>query len=359
MTRVLLVGDAASVHLRRLAASLAAAGCDLSIAGFEGAPLDGIPIHRLGSLPLGADRRYLLAIPRLARLLRRHRPDVVNAHYLTSYGVMTALALRLAFPVGPRPPLVQTVWGDDLLVTPRRSGLHLGLAAVALRSAAMITGDSGDLADAARLLAPAVPRTTVVFGPPRALLDAPLAKERLIVSARQLLPDMRVGLIVQAFLAARRRYPSELDGWRLVVAGSGPDAASLRAIAAEEPDLVEIVGTLAHDQLGTLLLKSSVQASIPISDATSATLLEGLAAGSLPVVNDLPANREWVDADIGVIVPRDPTVDELAAALRKAVTSESMTRELRNRVVHVTWESQVELMAGLLDRLATKDRDQD
>lgn len=358
MTRVLLVGDAASVHLRRLATSLAEAGCAVRIAGFEGAPLDGIPIHRLGSLPLGADRRYLLAVPHLARLLRRHRPDVVNAHYLTSYGVMTALALRLAFPGGPRPPLVQTVWGDDLLVTPGRSGVHRRLAAVALRFSAMVTGDSADLADAARLLAPAAPWTTVVFGPPRALLDAPMAKERLIVSARQLLAEMRVSLIVQAFLLTRRRYPSDLDGWRLAIAGSGPEDASLRAIAAEEPDVIEIVGGLPHQELGRLLLRSSVQVSIPVSDATSATLLEGLAAGSLPVVNDLPANREWVDADVGVIVSRDPTVDELAAALRKAVASEPMTNELRNRVSHVTWESQVELMADLLDRLATKDRDQ-
>jgi glycosyltransferase involved in cell wall biosynthesis len=356
MTRVLLVGDAASVHLRRLATSLAAAGCAVRIAGFEGALLDGIPIHRLGRLPLGADRRYLLAIPRLAALLRRHRPDVINAHYLTSYGLMGALALRLAFPVGPRPPLVQTVWGDDLLVTPRRSELHRRLAAVALRSAAMVTGDSADLADATRSLAPAVPWTTVVFGPPRALLDAPLAKEHLIISARQLVPDMRVGLIIRAFLAAKARCAGKLDGWRLVVAGSGPEDASLRAIAAKEPDVVEIVGGLAHDGLGALLLRSSVQVSIPVSDATSATLLEGLAAGSLPVVNDLPANREWVDADTGVIVSRDPTVDELAAALRQAVASEPMTSELRSRVAHVTWESQVELMTGLLDRLAGRAR---
>ena len=353
MTRVLLVGDAASVHLRRLATSLAAFGCRVRIAGFEGAPLDGIPMYRLGSLPLTADRRYLFAIPRLAALLRRHRPDVVNAHYLTSYGVMSAAALRLAFPVTPRPALVQTVWGDDLLVTPRRSGLHRRLGAVALRSAALITGDSADLADAARSLAPAVPWATVVFGPPRALLDAPLTKERLIVSARQLLPDMRVGRIVRAFLAARRPHAGELEGWRLVVAGSGPEDASLRAFAADEPGAVDIVGGLTHEDLGSLLLRSSIQVSIPVSDATSATLLEGLAAGSLPVVNDLPANREWVDGNIGVIVSRHPTVDELAAALRKAVASKPMTGELRRRVAHVTWESQVELVAGLLERLAT------
>jgi glycosyltransferase involved in cell wall biosynthesis len=115
-----------------------------------------------------------------------------------------------------------------------------------------------------------------------------------------------------------------------------------------------MVGRVSHQELAALLLRASVQVSIPRSDATSATLLEGLAAGALPVVNDLPANREWVDPNIGAIVPRNPAVHELAGALRAAVSSEPQVGSLRRRVAGVTWERQVDIMAELFDRLAAE-----
>jgi glycosyltransferase involved in cell wall biosynthesis len=356
MTSVLLVGDIDSIHMRRVASALASRELRVAVAAFEGPDLDGISSHRLGSLPVEADRRYLLGVPRLAQVMRRTRPDVVNAHYLTSYGVMAALAMRLAFPLLTRPPLVQTVWGDDLLVTPEKSVLHRSLARLALRWAAMVTGDSDDLAAAAHRLAPATPWQKIVFGPPEALLHAPAVKERLIISARHLLPEMRVGLIVKAFAELRRRFPDEVASWRLIVAGSGPEEEELATAVSVNGGAVEMAGKVSHDELAALLLRASVQVSIPRSDATSATLLEGLAAGALPVVNDLPANREWVDPSVGIVVPRDPTPDDLVGALRTAITSEPSIKSLRQRVVGVTWESQVDILADLFDRLAAEAR---
>ena len=61
-TDVLLVGNLASVHVRRLATALHDFGLAVRVAGFEGAPIDGVPTHALGSRPPASDRRYGLAI---------------------------------------------------------------------------------------------------------------------------------------------------------------------------------------------------------------------------------------------------------------------------------------------------------
>jgi glycosyltransferase involved in cell wall biosynthesis len=43
--------------------------------------------------------------------------------------------------------------------------------------------------------------------------------------------------------------------------------------------------------------------SIPGSDATSISLLEAMSAGCIPIVSDLPANREWIiNGENGIIV---------------------------------------------------------
>ena len=57
--------------------------------------------------------------------------------------------------------------------------------------------------------------------------------------------------------------------------------------------------------------------SLPESDSVSVSVLEALAHGCIPLLSDLPANRELVrDGDNGLILPPDLTLDrERLAAL--------------------------------------------
>jgi L-malate glycosyltransferase len=136
---VLLVGDGKNVHVRRLAAALAEGGLAVELACFEGDPIPGVVLHRLGRRPPAQDRRYPLAIPALARLVRRRRPRVVHACFLSSYGLMTALALLLVRAVGRRPRIVQSALGSDLLVKARTSRIRALLAQLTLRTADVVT----------------------------------------------------------------------------------------------------------------------------------------------------------------------------------------------------------------------------
>jgi glycosyltransferase involved in cell wall biosynthesis/SAM-dependent methyltransferase len=341
---VLMVGDGASIHIRRLAQGLTARGVAVELATFEGEPIDGVPHHRLGSLWAG-DARYLLAAPALALLIRTRRPKVVHAHYVSSYGVMATLALMLAAAGGRRPALVQTAWGTDLLVTARDSRLRRLLSSHALRAADHVTGDSLDLLDAALALAPGVPATRFVFGPAASAFCTNQERDPTIVSSRRLDPGMRVDLIVRAFRRARIRDPG-MGRWRLVVAGTGSLAATIEQVAEADRSIL-FRGQLSPPDLAAVLRTASTFVSVPESDATSAALLESMASGLIPVVNDLPANREWVDPDVGQIVPRDPTDDELADALIAACQRDVDRSRIVERVRGVTWESQLDALEAV------------
>jgi glycosyltransferase involved in cell wall biosynthesis len=116
---------------------------------------------------------------------------------------------------------------------------------------------------------------------------------------------------------------------------------------------VTILGAVDQPTLHDLMARARVAVSVPESDATSAALLEALATGLRVVVNDLPANREWVDPAIGIITSRDPSRDELARAMidatrlgpadpRQAVSSVTWSREidrLREAIEAQTWRS--------------------
>lgn len=339
---VLLVADGGSPHTRKLARALSGRGIRVELATFERSGLDDVPEHRLGTRPAAEDLRYAIAVPALARLIRWRRPTVVHAHYVSSYGLMAALAT--AITRGHRPRLVVTAWGTDLLVTARRSGPRALLASLTMRRADLVTGDSSDVLAIAARLAPATPRMRFIFGPPPHLVEARRSPERIVVSARSLVRAMRVPLIVDAF-TRWHAAGDDAAGWRLVVAGDGEEREVIAGRASLDPS-IDVMGSLPESELHALLLRARLYVSIPRSDATSVTLLEALAAGAMPIVNALPANREWVDDEIGVTVPRDPTVEEVAAAIGRAVRHAAREGAIRARVRNVTLDEEVDRLVA-------------
>jgi glycosyltransferase involved in cell wall biosynthesis len=54
-----------------------------------------------------------------------------------------------------------------------------------------------------------------------------------------------------------------------------------------------------------------------VSDGTSVSLLEAMAAGCVPVLSDLPANREWVVDGLNGFLVSD--LDRLDQAMQQAI----------------------------------------
>ncbi len=335
--KVLLVGDLESVHVHRLASGLRDLGLAVSAAGFERGPVASVAPVDLQVGRIRGDARFAAGIPTLARAIRAIRPDVVNAHYLSSYGLMAATSHLLAFPRRRGAKLVQTAWGTDLLVTPDDSAIRRVMARLALGQADLVTGDSADVEQAAAALAPRVPFHRFIFGPSASLFARERDPQRIVISTRRLDPDTRVPLIIEAFRLAAAAEPDRLSGWRLIIAGAGSEQAHVEAAAAGVAG-VELVGQLAAEDLQALLAQAQIAVSVPVSDATSAAVLEAMAMGVLPVVNDLPANREWIDTNDGIIVSRDPSAAELAQALIAGIARPIDVNALRGRVREVAWE---------------------
>jgi glycosyltransferase involved in cell wall biosynthesis len=131
----------------------------------------------------------------------------------------------------------------------------------------------------------------------------------------------------------------------------GSQTDRVRAAAGDDPS-IEFVGVLPYPDLQRTLLSARVMISSPTSDATSAALMDALAAGLVPVVNAIPGALEWVDAEIGEIVSRDPSVDELAAAIVRAVERPADGESIRRRATRIVWEDEVPRLMQAYEDLA-------
>ena len=137
-----------------------------------------------------------------------------------------------------------------------------------------------------------------------------------ILWMRQLEPVYDPATFVRALAAlARKGVP-----FRATMAGTGPLASSLEALASEAGirDSIAFAGWVEEAKLPELYREHDVYVSVSRSDSTSQALLEAMAAGLLPVVTDIAGNQEWVrHRREGYLVPvSDP--EAVAAAIAEA-----------------------------------------
>ncbi len=312
--RIALVGDAESPHLLKWARALAAfEGVEPWVASSRGflPGFDGIvPADRrlaLGTNPApgGGNAALLASLPRLGVWLSRVDADWIHAHYLTSHGTLAWLAKRLWQLRGQ---LVGSAWGSDILVTPRRSRIQRWLVSRVLRACRLTTSDSLHMAERMRELG-ATEVLILAFGL-EAMPPEPGPKEDwLFFGNRALEPLYRPERVLALFAKVAQARPEA----RLVIANDGtlssrlPDDAKTMGLtvgALGAGNQVEFVGRLDAFEQAHWYARARWYVSLPESDSVAVSVLEAMAQGCIPLLSDLPANRELVaDGDNGLIVP--------------------------------------------------------
>jgi len=350
--RYALVGDGDSPHLLKWARALARQpDVELWVASSRGflpgfdeilptarrLALDGRPGHGGGNLAA------LQALPRLAAWLRRVDADWLNPHYLTSHGTLVWLAKRLWRLRGR---IVGSAWGSDILVTPERSRAYRAVTRRVLEACTLCTSDSLHMSERMRALgAPEV--MTFPFGL-EVMPPAPAAKSPwLFYANRGLEPIYRPERVLEFFAAVRATRPDA----RLVVANDGSLRAALqaRAQALGVADAVHFTGRLDADAQARWYGEAQWYLSLPESDSVSVSVLEAMGHGCIPLLSDLPANRELVrDGENGAILTPSSLPAVLDPLAREAADVAAANRDWVAR--HALFGPSV---AALLARLQT------
>lgn len=319
---ILFCADAQSVHTQRWVAAMVQRGWRCTVLSRQFQRIEGAEVHALhtpdGNWP------WFSALPTVRRLAARLAPDLVHGHYITSYGLWAAACGRR--------PLVLTGWGSDILVSPRRSRAVRWLTGWILRRADLITADSQDMLDEIARYRPRAPLHQVYWGADTEKFRPYPSTDPVfrIVSLRAWEPNYNIDVILDATARLRAAEPGAAIELHLLGGGSLEPRLRSTAQALGLADVVHFHGRVDEDRLAQLVNRAHVSVSIPTSDATSVALLESMAAGLPVIVSDLPANRQWVDAQGGwLLAPRDPVV--LAEALRALLHDPARALEMGRR----------------------------
>lgn len=259
---------------------------------------------------------YFRTIGTIKKAIREFKPDLLYVHQANSVGFYAAFANR-----GYRIPNILTAWGSDILVMPKRNFVLKRISRFILRQADVLTSDSVYVAEEMKRLLSPVKKDIYIYNFGVDLLDLPRVKEKIIYSNRNHNPIYRIDKVIRAF----HKFVSKPENseWKLLVAGAGSETGKLKELVASlEIGLsVEFTGFISQEENFRNYARASYFVSIPESDATAISLLEAMYFECVPVLVDLPANREWVRHGENGIIISDVDSDFLEEIYRHDVSS--------------------------------------
>jgi len=367
--RLAFLGDPNSVHTRRWLGYFAERGHDVHLLdGYETTIRPGlhdrIRVHRYSAH--GRWRiRFISSLQgrrSLRKTLKRLRPDVLHAHYLSRYGWQARLSGFHPYVISP--------WGSDLFETLRTSQRAQLWARAALGDADLVTVvsepmrvavlEAGGRPDMIEMIQFGVDTRRFSPGPVDAEMieRLGLGQRRVIFSPRALQEIYNQELVIDAFaelppdtvlvLTARNADPDYLAALR-----SRIDRLALG-------DRVRIVDEVSEADLPHLFRLSRVVVSVPRSDGFPVSVLEAMASGTPIVATDLPPIRPVLGPIAPELLVPVGRSDAIETAMRAALEMEPARREalaaaLREYAVRVAdYASNMERMEAQYRRLATR-----
>lgn len=331
--RLCFLGDAFSIHIQRWLQFFAKRGHDVHLISFDEYIIPNIKLHLIHPPPMKISLlKTLIASWETGKLIREINPDIVHAHFVTSYGLLGAISNVH--------PLIITAMGSDILRFPKESKIYEWIAAYVLKKADLITCDSEKVmreivsycSDQGKVF---IIQWGVDLDTFKKLDYHSNKRVFTILSTRSFEILYNIDIIIESIPYVIKKFPNAKF---ILKNGYGTRELQLKELSKQYGVMqnIEIVNQIVeYNEMPKFLNNADIFISVPSSDSSSISLQEAMACKLPVVVSDLPANREWInDGWNGYIVPvRDPK--SLADAIVKLLENKEQ-RELfgkRNREI--------------------------
>ena len=322
--------------------------------------IGGVDIHRprFTALPaFGAwtnARALARAVLPLARRLHAQQPfGVVDAQFFWPDG---PAAVRIGRALGL--PVSIKARGADIHHWGTARGSRHQVIAAGRAAQGLLAVSSGLAQDMARL---GMPAERIVLH--RTGLDHTLfrVQNRAACRAALGLPAGVPMLATVGALIARKGQSfviealAAIPGAILLLAGAGPDEASLRLLAARlgVSDRVRFLGPVPHGQLPAVLGAADVFVLPTLSEGLANAWVEALACGVPVVTTPIPGAQELLtEPAFGRLAPRDPAA--IAAAVSNLLASPPTPQEVARAAQGFSWQENAAALAAHWRRLTAQ-----
>jgi len=364
MKKILILGDANSSHILKWGLGILSKGYTVtifSLTPYSGGILMEKGIDVCSSSYAGKGKfLYPFAIDELWQLIKEYKPDIIHAHYASSYGLLGTLS---GFH-----PFIISVWGSDVFDFPKISPIHEWILKLNLKKADKICSTSHIMKEEARKYTDkdiAVIPFGVDLNVFKPMQVHHVFKEDSIVigTIKSLEKKYGIGYLIEAFAILHKR----IKGYslKLLIVGKGSLDTILKAKVKDLGIEAETVftGFIQPVEIPSYqnMLTISVFPSIDSSESFGVAAVEAMACEKPVIVSGVGGLPEVVEDNVtGLVVP-PKNAEKLADAIEKLVSEEGLRNKLgmqaRQRVEKLyNWQDNLDSMIRVYEEMPAKQK---
>ena len=353
---VVLLAAGNSIHTIRWANGLSKKGCKVYLITqhkVEDSLCKEVKVIKLNNSGILG---YFLHVPKLKKIIKIIKPDIVNAHYASGYGT-TARILNFH-------PFILSVWGSDIFIFPYKSFFHKWIVKKNILAADKIASTSFAMAEQIRKVVPEIKFIEITpFGVDIEKFKYEIYNNNTLVTIGTVKTmDFIYGIdiLILAFSILLKRFHNKENcnkkilKLRLVGGGKLINYYINLAQKLNISDNVEFIGQINHADVPSELNKLDIYVALSRSESFGVAVLEAGAAGKPVVVSNVGGLPEVViPNETGLIVKSDNVI-EAADAIEKLILNfelrEYMSFNAKNHVAkNYSWDASVQKMIGIYE----------
>lgn len=315
----------------------------------------------------------LSAIFHLLLLNRKHRFDVIHAHWLLPNGFIAAIVSKLC-----KIPVVITLHGSDIFVS-KLNPVFKAIAKWTLKHTAMVTSVTpAFLPELAALGVPEEKRCLIPNGVDPEVFPPPTPKQLIELQNKLSIPEeqrvvfalgrivLKKGfdILIQALPSVREKCPQTT----VIIGGDGSDLARLKTLAKEKgvSDIIRFPGNInrlevpIYFYLCDLFVLPAVVDPKGNMDGCPIVILEAMACGKPVVSSEISGIPIVVQNDKTGLLVEQKNPDALAAAITSLLKNpekrEQFGRAAQQRIRHeLTWAKTIEQFIEIYQQHANRN----
>lgn len=289
--KICYLADINSYHTKKWCKYFVLKGYEVHVISISSGECEGVNVHSL-ELNSSISKKeksfgklsYLNRIKRIKEIVRNIKPDILHAHYASSYGLFGAICNYH--------PYIISLWGSDILLFPREGFIQRSIIKYNFRKADRIFSTSLYMKDEAKRYTNKSIDITH-FGIDTSIFYNKETRDEENITigiVKSLEKIYGIDYLIRAFSNLLNRY----ENIKLEIVGDGTQEESLRNLAIElgVRDKVNFKGRLNSNQVAEFYNKINIAVFPSISESFGVSVLEAQACGLPVIVSDIKAFRE-------------------------------------------------------------------
>lgn len=365
--RILLLSDTYSEHTEKWALGLAAHNVEVGLFSFnkasypwyqnqENITLLFEPASRLEAVSSAKKLAYVRHVKELKKAINLYKPDVLHAHYATSYGLVGALSKFH--------PYVISAWGTDVMKFPQKNFINKSVLKFNLKKADAICATSFTIKD---YLKPVTdkPVNVIPFGinpdvfKPKEV-EGPFATNDFVYGLIKSFEKIyNIDVLIKCF--ARLKSKHSALSIKLLLVGEGSESDNLKQIVRDlnlENDVV-FTGRVPFSEISTYYNMLDVLVNISEYESFGVSVIEAMACEKPVIVTNTGGLKEIVEnSNFGSLIELGDEM-QLIHEMEKYLLDENLTKRIgkqaREKVMaKYNWNDNILQMIDVYKQLIKK-----